>query len=128
MFQVRSMTLAGQAGVSARKALLCGRGVLLASGRDDANAAEPPALNPFAPVQQDRDDAIPGYLEMSDGQVIATGNIYMTRDKRLEDLRPEELRPPAGDPAPRGESNRSNVKWKKEWMEKEWRFKELAQR
>jgi hypothetical protein len=63
-----------------------------------ARADEPPALNPFGPVRQDRDDAVPGYLETSDGKVYP-GNVYMTRDKR---------------------------KVLKEWMEKEWRFKELA--
>ena len=44
---------------------------------------EPPRLNPFGPVKRDRDDAAPGYVEMSDGRILV-GDIYMTRDKRLK--------------------------------------------
>jgi len=83
---------------------------------------EPPALNPFAPVQTERDDAVPGYIEMSDGQVLV-GNIYMTRDKRLKvydesTKRQREI--------PLRAVKQIECKVLKEWMEKEWRFKELA--
>lgn len=85
-------------------------------------AQEPPALNPFAPVRTERDDAVPGYLEMSDGKVLV-GNIYMTRDKRLKiyddtTKRQREI--------PLRVVKQIEVKVLKEWMEKEWRFKELA--
>ena len=59
-----------------REAALAG-GILLALV-GVVNPAEPPSLNPFAPVNRERDDAIPGYLEMSDGQVTP-GAVYMPR-------------------------------------------------
>lgn len=87
---------------------------------------EPPAINPFGPVRQERDDAVPGYLEMSDGTVYA-GNLYLTRDKRLK----LEDRQAGGDDVRQREVPLRAVKKiecnvQKEWMEKEWRFKEAA--
>ncbi len=96
---------------------------------------EPPALNPFAHVRQDRDDMVPGYLEMSDGRLFV-GNIYMTRDKRLK-IEDESLGM-GGDAASRATSQKRQreiplrairqieAKVEREWMEKEWRFKESA--
>ncbi|MCL4195725.1 MAG: hypothetical protein KJZ87_28575, partial [Thermoguttaceae bacterium] len=46
-------------------------------------AEEPPSLNPFGPVQSERDDAVPGYVELSNGRIFV-GDIYMTRDKRIK--------------------------------------------
>jgi hypothetical protein len=101
-----------------------------------ARAAEPPALNPFGAVRQDRDDAIPGYLEMSDGQIFV-GSIYMTRDKRLK-MEDSMRQVGGGDGAPDDNSEKRQreiplkavkqieAKVEKEWVEKEWRFKELA--
>ncbi len=100
-------------------------------------AGEPAALNPFGAVRQARDDAIPGYLEMSDGQVYV-GSIYMTRDKRLK--MEDSMRQVGGgdDGAPDDNSEKRQreiplrvvkqieAKVEKEWIEKEWRFKELA--
>ena len=85
-------------------------------------AEEPPALNPFGPVRTERDDAVPGYVELSDGKVIV-GNVYMTRDKRLKvydegTKRQREI--------PLRVVKQIECKVLKEWMEKEWRFKELA--
>jgi len=85
-------------------------------------ADEPPALNPFGPVKTERDDAVPGYVEMSDG-TIHTGNIYMTRDKRLK-IYDEGLKRQREIPLRVVKQIECQVK--KEWMEKEWRFKELA--
>jgi hypothetical protein len=88
-----------------------------------ARAAEdPPALNPFGPVQTERDDAIPGYIEMSDG-TVQCGLLYLTRDKRLQVLdekiqRQREI--------PLNVVKQIECKVAKEWMEKEWKFKELA--
>jgi hypothetical protein len=48
-----------------------------------ALAGEPPALNPFQPGPSEREDAIPGYVEMSDGR-ICYGRLYLTRDARLK--------------------------------------------
>lgn len=97
-----------------------------AAGNRLLAAEEPPALNPFAPVKQDRDDALPGYLEMSDGTVFV-GSIYMTRDKRLK----LEDRQAGGDDVRQREIPLRVVKQiecrvEKEWLEKEWRFKEAA--
>ncbi len=99
---------------------------LLAAGNGSPAGEEPPALNPFAPVKQDRDDAQPGYLEMSDGTVYV-GSVYMTRDKRLkledrqgggDDVRQREI--------PLRVVRQIECRVEKEWMEKEWRFKEAA--
>jgi len=84
-------------------------------------AEEPPTISPFGPVRRDREDAIPGYVEMSDGTVYS-GNVYMTRDKRLkleqnnEKQREIPLRVVA----------QIDCRVVKQWMEKEWKFKELA--
>jgi hypothetical protein len=101
--------------------LVVAAGLFWAAG-PAAEAQEPPALNPFAPVQTDRDDAVPGYLEMSDGNVLV-GNIYMTRDKRLK-LYDESTRRQRE--IPLRVVKQIECKVLKEWMEKEWRFKELA--
>lgn len=85
-------------------------------------AEEPPSINPFGPVRQDRDDAIPGTLELSDGRVLV-GNVYMTRDKRLkiEDQQMQRQRE-----VPLSAIRQIECRVEKEWMEKEWRFKEAA--
>jgi hypothetical protein len=93
-----------------------------AKPRTPAAEEEPPALNPFGPVKTEREDAIPGYLETSDGKVYF-GNVYMTRDKRLKLLdnqleRQREI--------PLRVVKQIECKVEKEWMEKEWRFKEAA--
>lgn len=87
-----------------------------------AQAAEPEALNPFGPVKTERDDAVPGYVELSNGKVFP-GNVYMTRDKRLK-LWDEKLSRQREIPLQKVKEIECKVK--KEWMEKEWRFKELA--
>ncbi|RMG02257.1 MAG: hypothetical protein D6741_04005 [Planctomycetota bacterium] len=92
-----------------------------ASGRS-VSAEEPPAINPFGPVHQERDDAVPGYVELSDG-TIYYGKIYMTRDKRLK-IYDESLKRQREIPLNRVSTIEAKVV--KEWMEKEWRFKELA--
>ena len=85
-------------------------------------AAEPPALNPFGPVRRDRDDAQPGYIEMSDGKIYP-GSIYLTRDKRLKiyDEKTKRQRE-----IPLRAVKQIDCWVLDEWMEKEWRFKELA--
>ncbi len=91
-------------------------------GNGSVCAEEPPAINPFGPVRRAREDAIPGYLEMSDGKVYP-GAIYMTLDKRLKifDEKPERQRE-----VPLRVIKQIECRVWKEWMEKEWRFKELA--
>lgn len=87
-----------------------------------ADAGEPPALNPFGAVKQARDDAVPGYVEMSDGRIFV-GDIYLTRDKRLK-LFDETLQRQRE--IPLKVIRQIECKVLKEWMEKEWRFKEMA--
>jgi hypothetical protein len=87
--------------------------------------AEPPALNPFGSGLQgtvQRDDAVPGYLETSDGQ-IHTGQIMLTRDARLKifDVQQKKHRE-----IPLRAIRRIDCSILKEWMEGEWRFKENA--
>jgi len=121
---MRRIALAGLAGALALGGML-----------GEAWAAEPEALNPFSAVKRDRDDAIPGYLEMSDGRVFV-GNIYMTRDKRLK-MEDSSRQVSGGDtPDDKSEKRQREIplrvvkqieaKVENEWMEKEWRFKELA--
>jgi len=96
--------------------------LLPACGARIAAAEEPPALNPFGQIKTARDDAIPGYVEMSDGRILV-GNIYMTRDKRVKiyDQKMERQRD-----LPLRVITQIQAKIVKEWMEKEFRFKELA--
>lgn len=83
---------------------------------------EPPVINPFGARPSDREDAVPGYVETSDGKVYP-GLIYMTRDKRLK-LYDDSLQRQREIPLRVVKQIDCHVK--KEWMEKEWRFKELA--
>ena len=83
---------------------------------------EPPAVNPFGPRNQVRDDALPGCVELSDGSVFP-GHVYLTRDTRLKIFdsalgREREV--------PLNVIQRIDCIIEKEWMEKEWRFKENA--
>jgi hypothetical protein len=96
--------------------------LLSAFGAVVASAAEPPALNPFGQVKTGREDAIPGYIEMSDGRILV-GNIYMTRDKRVKiyDEKAERQRE-----LPLRVITQIQAKMVKEGIEREWRFKELA--
>jgi hypothetical protein len=89
-------------------------------------AAEPPAINPFGPKPAERDsprdDAVPGYIELSDGS-IHTGLIYLTRDKRLKiyDDKLERQRE-----IPLRVVKQIDCSVKKEWMEREWKYKETT--
>ncbi len=101
---------------------LIGVALLLVLGFGLAQAEEPPALNPFAPVQREREDIYPGYIEMSDGEVHV-GNIYMTRDKRLQ-IYEESIETKRQ--IPLRVVKQIECKVIREWVEREWRFKELA--
>jgi len=79
-------------------------------------------LNPFGQIKHEREDAVPGYVEMSDGKVYA-GNVYMTRDKRVK-IYDEKMKRQREIPLQRIKEIECKVL--KEWIEKEWRFKELA--
>jgi len=98
--------------------------LLAGAGRLASQAAEeePPVVNPFGPRPIDREDAVPGYVETSDGKVYP-GLIYMTRDKRLK-LYDDQLQRQRE--IPLRVVKQIDCQVKKEWMEKEWRFKELA--
>jgi hypothetical protein len=86
---------------------------------------ESPALNPFgtdAERQQRREDAVPGYLELSDG-TIHPGLLSLTRDARLKIF--EEERKQFRE-IPWSSIKRIDCTVSKEWVEEEWRFKENA--
>lgn len=87
-----------------------------------ATGEEPPAINPFGSKPAERDDAVPGYIELSDGTVVA-GAIYMTRDKRLK-IFDSTLQRQREIPLDRVKQIECIVV--SERMEKEWRFKETA--
>ena len=69
-----------------------------------------------------REDAVPGYVELSDGK-ICRGQVYLTRDAKLK-IYDEKLQRQRE--VPLSAVKQIDCKVKKEWMEKEWKFKELA--
>jgi len=82
----------------------------------------PPTIRPFGPRKTVRNDAIPGYAELSDG-TIYIGRLYLTRDARLKVYdatvgRQREI--------PLRVVRRIQCQPKREGLEKEWRFKENA--
>ena len=85
-------------------------------------AAEPPVINPFGRAPASRDDAIAGYVEMSDG-TLHPGHVFLTRDKRLK-LHDEKQNRQLE--IPLREVSQIECSVKKEWMEKEWKFRESA--
>lgn len=85
-------------------------------------AEEPLAINPFGKNTSERDDAVLGYIVLSDGSVHP-GKIFLTRDKRLK-ISDEELQRQREIPLSAVKQIDCTVK--KEWMEKEWKFKESA--
>ena len=85
-------------------------------------AADPPVINPFAARTTVRDDAVPGYVELSDGK-IHYGMVHLTRDKRLKIFDKNIARQRE---VPLRVVVRIDCIVEKEWMEREWRFKELA--
>jgi hypothetical protein len=87
-----------------------------------AEGEEPPAINPFGRTTAERDDALPGCIELSDGTLHA-GMIYLTRDKRLQvyDAKAQRQRE-----VPLQAVKQIDCYVAREWMEKEWRFKETT--
>jgi hypothetical protein len=85
-------------------------------------ADDPPVINPFGPAPTQREDAVPGYVEMSDGRICA-GQVYLTRDARLkfDDEKMQRERE-----VPLSAVKQIDCTVKKVWMEKEWKFKELT--
>jgi hypothetical protein len=86
------------------------------------SAQEPPPINPFGSTTAQREDAVPGYVEISDGS-IHPGQIYLTRDKRLK-IADEQLQQQRE--VPLSAVKQIDCTIKKEWLEKEWKFKELT--
>jgi hypothetical protein len=101
--------------------LVVALGIILGNVRS-ISAQELPPVNPFASPTAQREDAVPGYIELSDGS-IHPGQIYLTRDKRLKiaDEQSERQRE-----VPLSSVKQIDCTIKKEWLEKEWKFKELA--
>jgi hypothetical protein len=105
-------------------AIVCGWiGSCILSNFHVFGADDPPALQPFAaqPSQQ-REDALPGYIELSDG-TIHPGRIYLTRDKHLQ-IYDESIQRQRETPLESVEQIECSVK--REWLEKEWKFKETT--
>jgi hypothetical protein len=87
-----------------------------------ARAEEPPAIDPFGPRAEPREDAVPGYLELSDG-TIRPGQIFLTRDHGLKVFDEQQQR--------QREISLRVIRGidcviLREWLEKEWRFKANA--
>ena len=85
-------------------------------------AGEPPAINPFGPAPTQREDAVPGCIELSDGS-IHSGLVYLTRDKRLQ-IYDEQLQRQREVPLQMVKQIDCTVK--KEWLEREWKYKETT--
>lgn len=88
---------------------------------DDLRAQDPEPVNPFG-KKAAREDARPGYVELSDGSV-KPGSLYLTRDARLR-LYDDSLKRQRDVPLSAVKKIEATVE--KEWLEKEWRFKEAA--
>jgi hypothetical protein len=86
------------------------------------HADEPPTINPFGQAPSQREDAVPGYIELSDGSIHA-GLVYLTRDKRLQvyDDKVQRQRE-----VPLQAVKQIDCTIKKEWLEREWKFKETT--
>jgi hypothetical protein len=92
-----------------------------------ARSQEPPALNPFGSKAERQGpgrgaDAVPGYLELSDG-TIRPGQLSLTRDARLKIFDEERKRHRE---VPLRAIKRIDCTVSGEWVEREWRFKENA--
>ena len=96
--------------------------VVLAVAMLPVAAGEPPVINPFGQAPSQREDAVPGYVELSDG-TIHTGQIYLTRDKRLQ-VYDEKMKRQRE--VPLRVVKQIECKVAKEWMEKQWKFKDAA--
>jgi len=100
--------------------------VLLALPAARGQQSEPPALNPFGSraerEDQKRDDAVPGFVETSDGQ-IHPGQVMLTRDARLKIFHEQQKKHRE---VPLKAIKRIDCTVQKEWVEQEWRFKENA--
>jgi hypothetical protein len=110
-----------------RLLLLAAVGGLLAfsitpSADRSARGAEPPTIDPFGPKPAVREDALPGYVEMSDG-AVHPGQVYLTRDLRLKIL-DEKLQRERE--VPWRAVTQIQCQVKREWLEKEWEFKQAA--
>lgn len=96
--------------------------VLLVTLAAGTKAQDSPGLNPFGNRATEREDAVPGYLELSDG-TVHPGRIFLTRDYRFKILDEQTQR---SREVPLEALRRLDCAVKKEWVEKEWRFKENA--
>ena len=100
--------------------------VLLALPAARGQQSEPPALNPFGSraerEDQKRDDAVPGFVETSDGKVHP-GQVMLTRDARLKIFDEQQKKHRE---IPLKAIKRIDCTVQKEWVEEEWRFKENA--
>lgn len=105
-------------GISAPMAIML---ILMGSAAAQA-LEEPPAINPFGTGQPQREDAIPGFVELSDGRIIA-GKIFMTRDKRVK-IYDQQIQRQREIPLDRIKEIECVVVSEK--MEKEYRFRETA--
>ncbi len=95
-------------------------GVLMLGNTRMVFADEPPAINPFGPPPTERQDAVPGYVELSDGS-IHPGLIYLTRDKALK-IYDQQLQRQRE--IPLSDVKQIECTIKKEWREKQWKFQE----
>ncbi len=100
--------------------------VLLALPAAQGQQSEPPALNPSGSraqrEDQKRDDAVPGFVELSDGKVHP-GQVMLTRDARLKIFDEQQKKHRE---IPLKAIKRIDCTVLKEWVEEEWRFKENA--
>ncbi|MGW8258168.1 MAG: hypothetical protein ACWGMZ_11835 [Thermoguttaceae bacterium] len=96
--------------------------VMLVGSLVTAFSNEPPATNPFPQSTTSPQDAVPGFVELSDGSILP-GHIYLTRDKNLKiyDKKLQRQRE-----IPLCAVREIHCTIKREWIEKEWKFEESA--
>ncbi len=91
---------------------------------DEEGGESPPERPPAGPFELEpsvlRRDAVPGYIELSDGRKIP-GKIYTTRARRLEIFNLERERTEHV-PVPAVKEIEAVVEWAR--IERQWRFKE----
>jgi len=96
--------------------------IVPAAADRSARGAEPPTIDPFGPKPAVREDALPGYVETSDG-AVHPGQVYLTRDVRLKVFDDKLQRQRE---VPWSAVAQIQCQVKREWLEKEWEFKQAA--
>ncbi len=92
------------------------------AGEAPVPAQDPPPPDPVGRKAAVREDAVPGYVELSSGEV-RPGQVFLTREHRLKVYDDAQKRQRE---VPLEALQKLDAVVVKEWLEKEWRFRENA--